>query len=409
MSRASVHSSDAEASVKFLNLFGKSTPPAARHIKQPTAQASAAAQETVRKIDAIESEISAELDACAPTDTVIDTATDASTEHDATLAPSLAQRIDEASLLYASHQPQAAESLLLEAVAQRSGCAHEPIAWLMLLELACAAGSQSRFEELALRYAQRFETSPPQWRSASPAAATPAAVRPPKLSFRGELSGHSSPALERFAQMAVPHLSFSIDLQGITTADNTGCEHLLNLLKQWLSEGRHIELLPAPALANLLRVQLDAGPAGDHDSLWRLLIELLRVGGDAAAHEDACIAYSVAREVSPPAPLLPQPLPALPERRSLGISLPAEIHWPVDTLLESLRAQIAQAPTAPAIVLDCSRLQLIEFNAAAPLLAGLARLADGKTVEWRDLSYLVSTLLHLIGGVSRLRIINRKP
>ncbi len=402
--------------MKFLHLFGKSTPPATRHIKQPAAQTDTTAQETVRKIDAIESEISAELNACASTDaddiaadTVTDPAADTSTGHDATAAPSLSQRIDEASLLYASHQPQAAESLLLEAVAQRSGCAHEPVAWMMLLELACAVGSQSRFEELALRYAQRFETSPPQWRGASPADATPAAARPPKLSFRGELSGRSSPALERFAQMAAPHRSFSIDLQGITAADNAGCDHLLNLLQQWLSEGRHIELLPAPASASLLRTQIEAGPSGDQDSLWRLLIELLRVGGDAAAHEDACIAYSLACEVSPPAPLLPQPRPAASERRSIGITLPPEIHWPVDTLLESLRAQVAQAPAAPAIVLDCSRLQLIEFNAAAPLLAGLARLADGKTVEWRDLSYLVSTLLHLIGGASHLRIVNRKP
>ena len=88
------------------------------------------------------------------------------------------------------------------------------------------------------------------------------------------------------------------------------------------------------------------------------------------------------------------------------LALPAEITVPVDALLESLRAQAAQRSC---IVLDCSRLQLVEFNAAAPLLAGIARLADGKPVEWRDMSHLVSTLLQLIGGAGRLRIINRKP
>ncbi len=373
--------------MKFFQLFSKPGTLPVRHVRQQP-PSPAIALDTARKIDAIESEIRAELDACAPATLLADP------------AALLAQRIEEASLLHASRQPQAATALLLEAVAQRTNADSELLAWTMLLELASAAGSQPQFEELALRYAQRFETSPPQWRVPLPAAAAAA----PVLAYRGKLTASAAPALARFGQLAQPHAAFRIDLGSVSEVDADGCSLLLELIEHWLAEARRIELLPAPALTALLRTRLDATPATAGESLWRLQIELLRSSGDTAAHDEACIAYSLAHEVSPPAPLLPVPSDATGHTGTLV--LPAEITVPVDALLESLRLQSAQRAD---IVLDCSRLQLVEFNAAAPLLAGIARLADGKPVEWRDMSHLVSTLLQLIGGAGRLRIVNRKP
>ena len=61
------------------------------------------------------------------------------------------------------------------------------------------------------------------------------------------------------------------------------------------------------------------------------------------------------------------------------------------------------------IVLNGQQLRLIEFNAAAPLLAGVADLARGKTVEWCDMLYLTSTLLQLISGKGKLKISHRPP
>lgn len=384
--------------MKLLHLFGKSITLPVHHVRQPAAPSTPLAGDTVRKIDAIESEIIAELDAGTTSQT-------AHTEP----AAQLAQHIDEASLLFASRQPQAAETLLLEAVAHPSGCAREPIAWMMLLELASVADDPLQFEELALRYAQRFETSPPQWRGHLPMApvATPAAL-PPGLKFRGKLLGSSAPALGRFEQMAQAHTYFRVDLGGVTEVDSEGCGLLLKLLERLLAESRRVELMPAPALVALLRTQLDSTSTAHRDDAWRLLIELLRIAGDSSAHEEACIAYSIAHEVSPPAPLLPQAAPRMPAAAANPdtLPLPAEISFPVDTLLKSLREPAAQLPV---ITLDCRALQRIEFNAAAPLLAGLVRLADGKPVEWRDISHLVSTLLQLIGGAERLRIVNRKP
>jgi len=404
MSRASLHFCDAGASVKFLQLFGKSNAPPVRHVRQPATPLSAAAVETTRKIDAIESEISAEFGAELDAELGAGTAgAQKSHSHDSAAAP-IAQCIDEASLLYASRQPDAAEALLLEAVAQRGGGDQEPVAWMMLLELAIAADDPARFDSLAVRYAERFETSPPQWRNPPPTSVVPAALAQ-LLSFRGELNGNAAPSIERIAQMAAPHRAVRIDLTGVASVDDDGCAQLLALLEQWLSEKRDVELLPAPALAALLRATMSEASAGN-DPMWRLWTELLRCEGEASAYEEACIDYSIAREMSPPPPLLPPRRPPLAAPHGSGLLLPAEIGWPVDALLESLSTH-AQAQAT--IVLDCRCLQRIEFNAAAPLLAGVARLANGKPVEWRDLSYLVSTLLQLIGGAGRLRIVNRKP
>ncbi len=390
--------------MKFLQLFGKSNVPPVRHVRQPATPMSATAAETTRKIDAIESEISAEIGAELDAEGGPGTA-DAQENHrqDSAAAP-IAQCIDEASLLYASRQPGAAEALLLEAVAQRVGGDQEPVAWMMLLELAIAADDPARFDSLAVRYAERFETSPPQWRTTPPTSAVPAALAP-LLSFRGELNGHAAPSIERIAQTAATNRAIRIDLTGVTSVDDEGCAQLLALLEQWLSEKRDVELRPAPTLAALLRRILDDGLPGN-DNAWRLWAELLRCEGAASAYEEACIDYSIAREMSPPAPLLPPRRPPLAAPHGSGLLLPAEISWPVDALLESLSTQSQAQAT---IVLDCRCLQRIEFNAAAPLLTGVARLANGKPVEWRDLSYLVSTLLQLIGGAGRLRIVNRKP
>ncbi len=390
--------------MKFLKLFSKSASPPLHHVRQPSPSPSPgsdadcnSAADTARKIDAIESEIHEELayrPAASPTD--ID-----SEVH-------LSQRIDEACLLYAGRQAQAAANLLLDAVAQASGCTREPIAWLMLLELATLSDSQSQFEELALRYAERFETSPPQWRrhDVDAAAATRPVSAASALSFRGKLLGSSAPALAQFEQMAVIQRMIRIDLNDVTEVDTTGCALMLELLERWLAQGRQLELLPAPALVSLLHQQLQAMPHDSNHSCWRLLIELLRISGHAAAYEETCLAYSIAHEISPPTPLLQQSAQVPSPAGARLLPLPAEIVTPVDPLLDALRMPAAHLPV---LMLDCSRLQLVEFNAAAPLLAGIARLANGKPVEWCGMSHLVSSLLQLVGGAGTLKIINRKP
>ncbi len=134
-----------------------------------------------------------------------------------------------------------------------------------------------------------------------------------------------------------------------------------------------------------------------------LLIELLRLTNNPAAHEDACVDYCITYEVSPPAFVAPanKALTAT----SSSFTMPALVTSPVDGLLQAIALHTAQQPR---VTLDCSRLQRIAFSAAAPLLAGLLQLTHSKPVELRHTNFLVTGLLQLIGNTGKLVIIPRK-
>lgn len=384
--------------MKFRDLFSKQAPGSIKNVRSSSQPTIADREATTRKIDAIESEITAELGSYSDAENSIDSGID----NELAIANNIEQCIDEASILYANQQPNAAESLLLEAVAQVTDHAAEPIAWQMLLELASLDRDQARFEALALRYAERFETSPPQWRT-SPQADSNTLLSTPMLAFRGKLLGSSAPALAQLEQASALHSKLAVDLCSITELDIAGCSALLALISRWHQEGKHTSVAYSPTLIDLLRAQLQEGRPDHNDAAWRLLIELTRVSGDEVSYEDACVAYCLTYEVSPPAPVglaMHQAPPAG------DLLLPEQIGYPVDALLDSLRTR---AKPLDHIVLNCRQLRLVEFNAAAPLLAGVTAMARGKTVEWRDILHLTSTLLQLITGEGKLKISHRLP
>ena len=388
--------------MKFRELFSKQAPGSIKNVRtsgQPTVADRAA---TTRKIDAIESEISAEIGNYSDTESSADSGTNIGTNSDLVIANDIEQCIFEASILYANRQPKAAASLLLEAIAQASDHPTESIAWQMLLELASLDRDKAHFEALALRYAERFETSPPQWRSGHDTSSSPV-LSTPMLAFRGKLLGSSAPALMQLEQAAASHSQLVVDLRSVTELDISGCSALLALLSRWHLEGRHTSVAYSPTLIDMLRTQLQQGRPDDNDAAWRLLIELLRVSGDDVSYEDACVAYCLTYELSPPAPvgLAMHQAPPVAD-----LMLPEQIGYPVDALLESLRTS---AKPLEHIVLNCRQLRLIEFNAAAPLLAGVTGIVRGKTVEWCDMLYLTSTLLQLISGKGKLKISHRPP
>jgi len=384
--------------VKFRDLFSKQAPGSIKNIRSSDQPTIADREATARKIDAIESEITAELGSYSDTEN----STDSDIDSDIAIPNKIEQCIYEASILYANQQPNTAASLLLEAVAQANDHAAEPIAWQMLLELASLDRDQARFEALALRYAERFETSPPQWRTSQQADSN-TLLSTPMLAFRGRLLGSSAPALAQLEQAAASHSQLGLDLCSITELDVAGCNALLELLSRWHQEGKHTRVAYSPTLIDVLRAQLQQGRPDDNDAAWRLLIELLRVSGDEVSYEDACVAYCLTYELSPPAPvgLAMHQAPPVAE-----LILPEQIGYPVEALLESLRPI---AKPLDHIVLNCRQLLLIEFNAAAPLLAGVAEMARGKTVEWCDMLHLTSTLLQLISGEGKLKISHRLP
>ena len=381
--------------------------------------------------------------------------------HDKRLA-SLSQHIDEAALLFATEQPEAAISLLEASLSDPPPVTSdaERRAWFMLLELHEAIGQQAGFDRAALAYALRFEASPPQWRALQGAqggsgarAAQPLTTAPTMqilapseathllLISDERLDAGAHAKLAQWRQRSLMATALTLDLARVTHVDLAGCQLLLALLAEWQQRGMRLQLQSCESLLALLHGLIQSGRRDDDDAGWRLLIELLRQTGEVERYEDACVAYSLTYEMSPPAAPPPvgdaqcqlsagtaaatlisaaqdgHPTPANPASgegagtvASPAFILPELITLPCELLLSALRTHARQSASgAQALVLDARRLQRIDFHAAGALQAALTELAAGKTVEWQRVSFLVSTLLQLTGGSTLPRIINRMP
>ena len=317
----------------------------------------------------------------------------------------LSERIDEAALLFSSEQDDAAIAVLNLAISEpaRPTTEKEKLAWHMLLELYQAKALASEFDRVALAYAQRFETSPPQWQ-AQPQSAHPSHLA--LLRINGNLCGPDLPDMATLPPAAIAQGALRLEVEQLKSIDLAGCQAMLMHLQRWRNQGIRVEAEISTQVSAALRSLIQQGRRDSDDSAWLLLIELFRLAHDSEAYEDCCAAFSLTYEMSAPiAP--PEPdlhhTASIPINPHLGCELPAHIHLPVATLLQTLKA----ARTESGLILDARHLQRIDFHAANHLLLGLQTIVDGKTVEWREISHLVSTLLQLMGSSLRMRFINR--
>ncbi len=227
------------------------------------------------------------------------------------------------------------------------------------------------------------------------------------LRFRGKLSTNSENILSHLFQTGCRRRRFRLEFVRVTEVDLACCGALLRTLTSRQTEGCEVNLSNADALADKIRGLIQPGRRDADDTGWRLLMELLWMMQAAPAYEATCVDYSMTYEVSPPSPRsgIANPQDAKAERANQAFVMPAAIKMPIDALLMAIDTD---AQGHERMVLDCAGLRRVDFNAAAPLLAGLNRLATIKPVELRHTSFLVSVLLQLVGGNSELKIIHRK-
>lgn len=377
------------------------------------------ARNTAKKIDAIECEMATEFNAVSrlllpsakepqlgpPIDRCLRDAT-----------PALQSAIEEAAMLHASAQSDLALQLLLdvtEAAASQSMSAvstasseREQLAWRMMFDLCQLDNLQQQFERFALVYANRFETSPPQWNIRLKQDSRQDINQPaPSVSFRGKLSANSMSLLERIQNLATSQPAISIECSEVNEVDVQGCAHFLHVVQHISAQNRQLSVTGATGFLEKIRALIEPGRRDDNEAAWLLLIELLRLMNNEKQHEEVCLDYCVTYEVSPPAfvppPGLIRPI-RLPGRHFL---LPRIITAPLDPLWDAINQHAA---TAKALVLDASQLARIDFTVAAPLVEGLLRLHASKPVELRHTNDVVGVLLQLVGGKDKLLILPRK-
>jgi ABC-type transporter Mla MlaB component len=335
---------------------------------------------------------------------------------DAAVAPSSAPAIEEAAILYANGQLDAAEAALRACL--DGDCRSERQPWWMLFDLYQASGREPAFESIAIDYASHFETSPPAY---SPPAAR-SAVQPfsgvtPTATLSGELGADASAQLARVlaADWPVVRLEFST----IASATPEGCAALLAALQTLRRAGRELVLAGADHLLAVLRPMLAIGERGTGEAPWLLLLELLLLTNREKDFEETAMDYCVTFEVSPPSFEAPARA-AVRVGATAGVDvaagdrflLPVAVEGDSTALLDAIAAYAAQHG---ALVLDCSRLARIDYPAAMALGARLRQLAgagdgdaDKRSIELRDLNHLVAALLRLLGVGEHARLYAHK-
>ena len=343
---------------------------------------------------------------------------------DAVTAPSSAPVVEEAAVLYANDQLDAAALALLASVhdsphAADSGMS-ERLPWWMLFDLYQIMGREAAFESVAIDYASRFETSPPTYHPFADTARALAgaaldnqfAGAIPTASLTGCLDdGAQSRAQLARTQAPSPSPLVRFEFQGIVDVTGPGCALLLGGLQALRKAGREIVLAGADHLVAVLRPMLAIGDRSAGAAPWLLLLELLLLTNREKDFEETAMDYCVTFEVSPPSFEAPRHAAAVspaadPASDGDRFLLPAVMRGDGAALLEAIAGHAARHPV---LVLDCSRLARIDYVAANALAAHLRTLATGgRDVVLRDLNHLAAALLRLLGVGEQVRLYTNK-
>jgi ABC-type transporter Mla MlaB component len=357
-------------------------------------------EDTSKKIDAIEYEMSAEFDAS------FSLAQQHSAQQQAQqLAEdnSFPHQIEEAAVLYASGQEHAAKALLQHLTTQETTSRfQEQLVWWMLFDLLQIQTAHQEFEQLSVQYAVRFETSPPQWTPPHTNKKTEQTLSA-RVNFRGKLSAENDAAFDSCRKINSNNKKIEFALDSISEIDDSGCETLLNFLLQWQSQGCTIILIGSENLIKQLHAAVKSTPPKACHNTWLLLIEVIRLLNDEFEYEEVCMSYSLTFEVSPPPYVAPVGI--LMPASTAEFILPCIIEMPLQTLIENITRHAQNQAT---LLLDCSALVRVSFQAAAPFVEALSALGMHKTVELRNANFLVSVLLKLIGSNSQLSIFTHR-
>lgn len=308
---------------------------------------------------------------------------------------------EEAAILYANGQDEAARSVLENAVRIHHFGPGERL-WMMLFDLYKLTGQKVAFDALGIEYARSFEKSPPAWRDKSTAQAKVSEAVAGSLLFRGDLTGANSGAFEAVRQSLAKNTRLRLDMSRVSQLDAVGCGLLLTLLQQARKSRREVELLGRDALSEMLEKRIVAGQAEDSEC-WLLLLELCQLQGRSEAFEEVAINYAVTFEVSPPSwesSRVAAPEPA----KQMATEVPGD-----ESVLDAyvLRGDVkasrfgdltAHADVHDPVLIDCAPLVRLDFISAGALLNLLSTIRQtGKQIVFRHPNHLVAELFRVIG------------
>ena len=313
--------------------------------------------------------------------------------------------LEEAAILYANHQDDAALAALEDAIKDNSipvGAARQ--AWLLLFDLYENLGKREAFETAALKFTVRFETSPPAFNDRSK-------VKDPALmtgggqyfAFTGHLDNNAGKQFEQLKRAAAKDSILRIEFGKIDTIAGEGADMLIAFLKEYKKTGNDLVFSNADHLIKLLNGVIETGRKEDPESLWMLLLEMYQLQYMQTAFEETALNYCITYEVSPPswvepkkAPTnTPPPAPTIMQVPQDAFYLKGEIEGSADELIKAANAYGADKSLVVIDVFDVKRMDFIAGGNFLNLVASLQ--GQGKRVEIRNPSPLINALLVIMG------------
>jgi ABC-type transporter Mla MlaB component len=329
-----------------------------------------------------------------------------------------AQAIEEAAILFANEQTELVEQMLQSTIHEPGSKHGSRTAWLMLFDLYQITGKQQQFENLSIEYASKFETSPPAWiaPAISSALQAPASSKgvTPTVPFSGKLDGNIVKLLERAQKLGETTKILRLDFARVTAVDPVGCGLLLRILQKLQATGHDLILVSAPELADKIRAIVQVGRRDETEAPWLLLLEILRLLNQEKEFEEASIDYCITFEVSPPAFVAPKNKVTTAAEEESGsvntisdcFTMPTVIEGKIDQLVSAISTFASEHNPA---VLDCSRLNRVDFTSAGELTSHLAPLCgEGKAIEFHNVNHLVYVLFGVMGLKEFVSVFPRK-
>lgn len=323
--------------------------------------------------------------------------------------------LEEAAILYANHQDDAALAALEDASNDKSlPVASARQAWLLLFDLYENLGKREAFEEAAVQFAMRFETSPPAFNDRSK-------VKDPSLmtgggqyfAFTGHVDNNAGKQFEQLKKTAAKDNVLRIEFGKIDTIAGEGAEMLTNFLKDYKKTGKDLVFSNADHLIKLLNGMIDTGRNTDPESLWLLLLDLYQLQYMQTAFEETALNYCITYEVSPPSWVEPKKAPAnTPAPAPVTLQVPQDAFYMKGEIVGSaddiFKAANEYAADKSLVVFDVFDVKRMDFIAGGSFLNIVSSLrATGKRIEIRNPSPLINALLMTMGFTAQASITKR--
>ncbi|PKO73023.1 MAG: hypothetical protein CVU23_04890 [Betaproteobacteria bacterium HGW-Betaproteobacteria-17] len=314
--------------------------------------------------------------------------------------------VDEVAIFYASGQSDMAERLLKDILVTG-----DRRAWHMLFDLYCIQNREKDFDQLALDYAMRFETSPPVWHAmaGNNAVSKPQPDQAASLELPGLLDKKAAATLREGVEATAKNAVVRIDFSRIAMIDEAGADECAKILAAARKARRKLQVSGVDTLTALLQ---DLNRATHSRAVhWLLLLELHQTLGQEENFENLAVDYAVRFEVSPPswsevqAAEVVQATPAEPLDDALRLT--GEITPANDSALQQLGSY---ASTHNEVLVDLSQVTRVDYGSVSQFISVLMQcLGSGKTITLRGHNALIHELFRVMGIDQLAHLIPHHP